>query len=557
MPGPPDLERLKALASVRATEAEDVLSALREDPEYFSSTLKEYFDHQPHLFKALPNGHLAPLDPSSDPTAQDVLADTADKYIRTRIADVEKWSLLSKYMERISVLKKEHYGPHGNLTLGQTTPEDLAIVFFHAHTFVEDMLREALDRLVDQFMSSPAVRAYVRPGPPVASRSKGFGYRMRANTPVPIERLSFILASFHRNVKADVLGSLGRVALLLDDLDHFYNDSSARKTISSFLAAKISDLSLVAGILHDLEVFFPDSLESMYSHFPVPAIRMLAAWITDQKVKAIVIRLRAPFSSHTAKMVLAFMMDVSYPVQKRRSKTIVEALQKAELGLDNVWKAIIGDAKRRNALSTRCQRILDREPYRTPDWVDPPSPELPVANELPNFDANLLTFYRGNQQVDTFIPQPIRKTKPKTRGKEQSIDATTAGATLTQPATEPTAPTENSKIQTKVIKVDARSLQVFQNIFFVPSTSSQPGEVAWVDFLHAMRNIGFALEKLGGSAWNFTPAAEHLVEDRGLQRSICFHEPHPGSRLPFCMARRNGRRLQRAYGWNAETFTLE
>jgi hypothetical protein len=66
-----------------------------------------------------------------------------------------------------------------------------------------------------------------------------------------------------------------------------------------------------------------------------------------------------------------------------------------------------------------------------------------------------------------------------------------------------------------------------------------------------MTRVGFAVEKLQGSAWQFTPSV-----DSNAERNISFHEPHPESDVPYVMAKRFGRRLGRVYGWSTDTFKL-
>jgi hypothetical protein len=100
------------------------------------------------------------------------------------------------------------------------------------------------------------------------------------------------------------------------------------------------------------------------------------------------------------------------------------------------------------------------------------------------------------------------------------------------------------------LAVDKRAFKVYSTLFHSPDSPNQPGEIAWPDFLHAMVEAGFGAMKLQGSAWHFTP------ERSDVDRSIQFHEPHPGNKLPFTWARRYGRRLTRAYGWTRESFTL-
>ena len=98
--------------------------------------------------------------------------------------------------------------------------------------------------------------------------------------------------------------------------------------------------------------------------------------------------------------------------------------------------------------------------------------------------------------------------------------------------------------------MDKRAYKVFSTLFYKPSRSSQPGEIAWTDFLHAMGVTGLSVEKLYGSVWQFTPTT--LDVERGIQ----FHEPHSNGKIPFRTARRHGRRLFRAYGWYEDMFRL-
>lgn len=57
-------------------------------------------------------------------------------------------------------------------------------------------------------------------------------------------------------------------------------------------------------------------------------------------------------------------------------------------------------------------------------------------------------------------------------------------------------------------------------------TNEQLKDVVWKDFLHAMASIGFGLQKLGGSAWLFTPPPEF-----GFKHSVYMHEPHPNKNM--------------------------
>jgi hypothetical protein len=72
--------------------------------------------------------------------------------------------------------------------------------------------------------------------------------------------------------------------------------------------------------------------------------------------------------------------------------------------------------------------------------------------------------------------------------------------------------------------------------------------------LYTMASIGFVPEKLYGSVWQFSPDPEKLA----VERSIQFHEPHgANTKILYRIARRYGRRLNRAYGWDGSSFALE
>ena len=96
--------------------------------------------------------------------------------------------------------------------------------------------------------------------------------------------------------------------------------------------------------------------------------------------------------------------------------------------------------------------------------------------------------------------------------------------------------------------LEARALKVFRTLFYAPSISATPGEIAWADFPYAMTSVGFEIEKLYGSIWQFTPTK------LDVERSIHFHEPHPSGKLRYVVARRFGRRLHRAYGLDGSCF---
>jgi hypothetical protein len=104
-------------------------------------------------------------------------------------------------------------------------------------------------------------------------------------------------------------------------------------------------------------------------------------------------------------------------------------------------------------------------------------------------------------------------------------------------------------------RVSARALKVFRVLFFNPLAegANPPGEIPWKEFLVAMVEIGFAPDKHFGSVWQFHPTANGCAT-ANITRGINFDEPHPRPKLSYQYARINGRRLNRAFGWEGGMF---
>jgi len=70
-----------------------------------------------------------------------------------------------------------------------------------------------------------------------------------------------------------------------------------------------------------------------------------------------------------------------------------------------------------------------------------------------------------------------------------------------------------------VFAVSKCALKVFSTISFNAMSSDPPGEIPWVVFLHTMHAIGFMVNKLWGSAWQFTSIRLNVY--RSIQFLTC------------------------------------
>ncbi|KAJ6281928.1 hypothetical protein J3E71DRAFT_362053 [Bipolaris maydis] len=161
-------------------------------------------------------------------------------------------------------------------------------------------------------------------------------------------------------------------------------------------------------------------------------------------------------------------------------------------------------------------------------------------------EDNLDKFWADMQITGAFDRLAVvgEKIKAKTKGSPESV----MGVDVPQTHMCGTDDEENVP---QVFMLDKRALKVMKTLFHVPQFDHDdlPKGVKWHEFKRAMAHIGFAVEKLQGSAWQFTPG-----ESLHVRRAIQFHEPHPVSDITYIMAKRFGRRLERVYGWNSASF---
>jgi hypothetical protein len=235
-----------------------------------------------------------------------------------------------------------------------------------------------------------------------------------------------------------------------------------------------------------------------------------------------------------------------HPVEKRRNRETTEMMQQAEANLDVFWRKVdeilhlnAGNLDGYAAKTLLHERVLQR----TPDWEEPTKSKHTTSVE---------SLVKPLSEVYFDLEQRTEKTiRPSTTNKQKTKQKTRNASTIEPPTPPIVAQNAATNVDPQpTFQVDQRALKVFRTLFYSPAITSTPGEVSWTDFLHALRSVGFVGEKLYGSAWQFTPTK------LDVERSIQFHEPHPSGKIPFWVARRHGRRLNRHYGWVGGMFSL-
>lgn len=522
----------------KLSAAEDHVWALREDPSYYADTILEWKEHRQ---ECLPDtkGRAHPVFTVF--MQEEVFwSRVIGNVIASAMAMVEMWGSIYDQIVDLQHLAEKYAKeivPHKDL------PEEYALAFYKLDHHLQQFSKGPIGTLKTGFVASPPMRSVFVRQPPVDRRSTKIQVTKRSGLLKDESRdqLIWIFMTMFDEHQLHLAG----LHTLMDELERMMeNDPKSKTLISSWVVEQIADLSVFSQCLYQIELYQPWA--ATFQHRMVEREDELTKDYnsTQEKIKGY---FGAPYEVKITKLGTPSEGRFSYPINKRKTRENTEAMIRAEGNLDGFWLAVDRDLSSRNAFSPRISRLLSRRILeRTPDWVEPSKPALP--NAVPEDKADVLTkplselhFQLGTtssdrDRVDTIAP----KAKVKTRGVAQASSSAAAS-----PGTRPISVEEDVQ---PTFPVSARAHKVFKTLFYIPSTSSQPGEIAWADFLHALTSVGFMAEKLYGSVWQFAPTK------LDVERSIQFHEPHPGGKVPFTTARRWGRRLGRTYGWNGRMF---
>ncbi|KAE8389414.1 hypothetical protein BDV23DRAFT_157235 [Aspergillus alliaceus] len=539
LPASLDFSRLRSIVAAKRSAAEDHIWALREDPGYFADVLLDRREHRPEIVPDRQGRlHYTVKQPGSKTLWNRVVNTVlSDAYLAFGL-----WDELQLQLSDLQSLMVG-YGP--TLRPEKDLPEDLEWAFCRLFWFLEHMVRGPIINLQVGVPPSPPLRSFfVRAEPQYGKDNLQTMSKESFVADKKRNHLSFLLITLWDERNRHLAG----LHNLMDELDRLIEtEKSIKSLISPWVMSTISDLTLMSECQHQISLFQPwaASFENKIAE-------------KEQEIKDDYMRKVDRWSEFDKEMEEVPLGDVAdpsdgryyYPVDKRRTRETTAAMQKAEANLDAFWKKADSLLINKDGVSQQAaiRHLLakDRVIRRTPDWIEPVknAEPTPTADEL-CLPLSQLYFDLEQRTQRTVRPDSALatgKVKVKRRGMTQSVRETSNNraeeVSHHGPDRQPT------------FSVDQRTLKVFSTLFFTSSRTSQPGEVAWTDFLHAMRSTGFALEKLYGSVWQFTP------QNLDVERSIQFHEPHPSGKIPFLVARRHGRRLSRAYGWHAGMFQL-
>ncbi|KAK5993500.1 hypothetical protein PT974_06932 [Cladobotryum mycophilum] len=543
VPAQLELGRIESLLAAKTRAAEDHLWALREDPVYFRQHLLDAREHRQELIKDTHDRSHPTLIPGREGLfwARVIGNTLVDAYL-----ELEVFSELQQQVKELVSLQKEF---ESIISPMEDLPKEYMIALLTFRHFLNQTVKGPLAQLKQTVVASPPMRRlYVRI-PPIDDTSSKLSIMSKGAKMTKIEgQLIYLLRTLWED--GNNLFLL-RLSCVVDELERLLlSEPTASDLISQNVASIIGNISIISQCLHQLEIYQPwaqnfeaaaldikADLEKGFASKSKPWAQIHAAFKDTNLAK--VVKLGEPL-----------LGNFIYPFDKRRTKENVDKLRRAERNLDIFWAEVdrLTHSRSSKLQGSAVQRLLSQAYLlqRTPEWVEQQTPQNVVT--IPIVEQPLSPLYFGlrdgpsqEQATARIWTKPV-KVKVKTRGAigqpTEASESVELGRKEEEDKTQP------------CFRVNNRALKVFRTLFFNPDITSTPGEVLWTDFVHAMTSIGFTAQKLYGSVWQFSPT------EIDVEVSIQFHEPHPRGRIPFMVARRQGRRLTRAYGWAGNMFIL-
>ncbi|KAJ8119200.1 hypothetical protein ONZ43_g3808 [Nemania bipapillata] len=539
-----DLPKIESLLSARTVRAEDHIWSLREDPSYFSEILFDMKDHLPYV-------PLTRKPSRDDPQWARVISSV----LVESFTQLESFAELRNQSTHLRELSDKH-GP--DISPEKDLPEEYLAALLRFRHYLNQVTKGVLNQLKLSVGVSPPLRAFFVQYDLGSAKSPML--KVLPNIAIKRDKTTQQLIWLLQTLWEDDYDLfLCRMTTVIDELDRLLKaEPKALGLVSPYIAMLIGELSITGECLRQLEIFQPwangfeealvDREEGIKKEFEEHTKVWAQVYDTFELPNVTTLRQLGDPSDN----------KFQYPVGKRHNKANVETLRRSEASLDAFWNAV-DDMLHQKAGSlngTAYKQALSQPRYlqRTPQWVEPAarkedkiSQSQKQSNGSYDYVPPSSRLFQGSESVSSArleaLASGVSKIKIKRRGMP--------GAESTSENERASIPPGSLADDQPTFQVDARALKVFRTVFFDPAANTSAGEVAWRDFLHAMDSTGFAAQKLYGSVWHFQPTT------LDVERSIQFHEPHPRSKIPFLVARRHGRRLNRAYGWHGTMFVLK
>lgn len=448
---------------------------------------------------------------------------------------------------RIAKLRDIFLTSRSDTSIAEELPPESFDALVDARFYLETISLEHIGEIKSAFSASPALRKYHYRGNPGEMNPGVFEiehYDHLDRDDEVLHRVLTLVRIFENKGHRDLIG----LHVVLDEFERLMQDEPrVKELISSHIASIISQLSIMSECLDQLHHLQPWA-QKIESAIAENKFQYRAEYDKSIHHWGEINRVQKEFRTRR-------LLDVgnpgdgkfNYPADEVRTRETTEAMISAEAALRTFWTE--ANAHWRFHVGTTPAALVshiigDRLPHRTPPWVEPKTQN--TGFRLPHdVFSNSVPFLEHSHNISKQITSNFKKLAVVEKVKKK-----TRGGAAVEVNSVAIANADEAETTLRTISVDKRAYKVFSSLFHSPDSKDQAGQVAWIDFLHAMTKASFGVEKLQGSAWHFTP------QNKDIDRSIQIHEPHPSNKMPFKWARRCGRRLTRAFDWSRETFTL-
>ncbi|KAI1108943.1 hypothetical protein F5Y14DRAFT_458873 [Nemania sp. NC0429] len=539
-----DLARMERMLGGRLAAAEDHLWALREDPGYFLEQLTEMKEHREEL---IPDkyGHAHSVLKSQET----FWARVCSVLVTEAYLPLEYFAGLHRQSRALQQLHKKH---EVKISPTEYLPEEFLSAILTFSYWLYRAAYSSLESLEHYWYASAPWRSYavcrshngtVEHVDVMLNAGKGMSELQK--------RFLWLFDTLSQGDHEIVHPSL---SLVVNEVGRLLEtEPRAKDILTACIAKVISDMASISWCIDQLNTYFPwaRSFQSVVRKREGDFKKEFAERFKPCKMA--VSALDPENLSQISRLGNPRNQKFAYPVEQPRTKKNVEALRQAEQNLDDFWAAIDTHVKAKCGgipPNSANQRVLTQPRNtirRTPEWVEPASSVTKSGKEAV-LDPGIEQLYKPLSKIYTDTDKPVETITPPTTKKKPETKTTPRSANIQEDSSisvdkVPPAPAS--------IGVDGRALKVFRTLFFNPAVTAVPGEVSWSDFIHAMVSTGlFTPEKIYGSGWQF----QRLDGD---QSRIQFYEPHSGGKIPFTTAWHYGRRLNRAFGWDGNTFYLK
>ena len=248
--GPLRLQTLLDFTCARLWGAEDHLWALRQDPAYFTDSIRQWREHQ---WEMIPRAGKTASE-SVRESASAIWSRAINSCVRQSLEQIETWNILYAKVHLVTQQMEKHLAAVKPTT---ALPQELALAFYSFCQHIKNFESEHLENLRLGVYASPPLRRHFRAEPV----KDGNGASEPTITPAGGDNLDsntseiiWALEKLQNTHQRELLGT----ASILDHLEHIMStDATARDCLSPWTASQISTLGIFTLCHAEIERFQP------------------------------------------------------------------------------------------------------------------------------------------------------------------------------------------------------------------------------------------------------------------------------------------------------------